>query len=203
MFSVALLNALRSADGNVVFDEVVHGFTDQLDSPYKLLFQFPFVLATIQGAIAVVLLLWATLRRFGAPVSPPRPLQAGKRSLIETTANLLDIAPHRPIMIQRYVHATVADVARQLHAPAGLSQAALVEWLGRAGRARAVAIDCTDLVRSADELAAGGRAGAAALTTLARNIFRWKLEVLDGGPRDSGSGRSHSPRNRQGDRRSG
>src|SRR5262249_24720464 len=141
VFSVALINALRGADGNVVFDEVVHGLEEKAKSPLRLLFEFPFVLATIQGVIAVALLLWATMRRFGAPLAPPVELKSGKRSLIETTATLLDFARHRPIIIQRYVHEIIQDVARQLHAPAGLSEAALIEWLRRSARARNAQID--------------------------------------------------------------
>ncbi len=136
VFAVTLINALRGTDGNVVFDVVVHGFEDKGGSPFRLLFEFPFVLATIQGAIAVALLLWATMRRFGAPVSPPVELPSGKLSLIAATAGLLDYARHRPIIIQRYVHAIVQDVARQLHAPAGLSGEGLMAWLGRTARAR-------------------------------------------------------------------
>jgi hypothetical protein len=203
VFSVALLDALRAADGNVVFDEVVHGFAEKESSPLRMLFEFPFVLATIQGAIAVALLLWATMRRFGAPLSPPVELKSGKRSLIEATANLLDFARHRPIIIQRYVHAIVQDVGRQLHAPAGLGEAALVDWLRRSGRARDAAIDCGAVVRRVDELVAGGRSASAPLALLARDIFRWKREVIDAGSRHSRIDRGDPQRGRQGGRRSG
>jgi hypothetical protein len=201
VFSVALINALRGADGNVVFDEVVHGFENRSRSPLRWLFEFPFVLASIQGAIAVALLLWATLRRFGAPVSPPVALQSGKRSLIENTAKLLERARLRPMIIQRYVHATVQDVARQLHAPAGMSESALVEWLRHTGRARAVEVDCGAVLSQADAWIQGGRPGAAPLAALARDIFRWKREIVDGIPGHSRIDRSDSQRGRQGGRR--
>jgi hypothetical protein len=202
-FAVALINALRGEDGNVVFDEVVHGFAETASSPFRMLFEFPFVLATIQGAIAVALLLWATMRRFGAPLSPPVELKSGKRSLIEATANLLDFGRHRPIIMQRYVHAVVQDVARQLHAPAGLSDAGLLDWLRRTARVRDAQIDCGAVVRRADELAAGGRGASAPLSTLARDIFRWKREVTDGGSGYSRIDRGDPQRGRQGSRRAG
>jgi hypothetical protein len=130
-------------------------------------------------------------------------LQAGKRTLIETTASLLDFARYRPATMQRYVHAQVQDVARQLHAPPGLAGDALLEWLGRTGRVRAASMDCAALVRDADALAATGRAGPAALRALARDIFKWKREVLDGSPRDSRGDRGDTPGDRQGGRRPG
>ena len=203
VFAVALINALRGADGNVVFDEVIHGFEDKGGTPMRLLFEFPFVLATIQGAIAVALLLWATMRRFGAPVSPPVELPSGKLSLIEATANLLDFARHRPIIIQRYVHAIVHDVARQLHAPAGLPESALIAWLGRTARVRDAQVDCGAVVRRTDQLVAGGRGAVGQLATLARDIFRWKREVTDGGSGYSRIDRGDPQRGRQGGRRTG
>ncbi len=202
-FAVALIDALRGADGNVVFDEVVHGLAETASSPLRMLFEFPFVLATIQGALAVALLLWATMRRFGAPLAPPLELKSGKRSLIEATANLLDFGRHRPIIIQRYVHAIVQDVARQLHAPAGLSDAGLIDWLRRTARVRDAQIDCGTVLRRADELAAGGRSTSAPLSTLARDIFRWKREVTDGGSGYSRIDRGDPQRGRQGGRRTG
>ncbi len=203
VFSVALINALRGAEGNIVFDEIVHGLAEKARSPWRMLFEFPFVLATIQAVIAVALLLWATMRRFGAPLSPPVELPSGKRSLIETTANLLDFARHRPIVIQRYVHEIVQDVGRQLHAPAGLPEPALIEWLRRTGRARDAQIDCGTVVHRADELVAAGRGASTQLATLARDIFRWKREVTDGGSGYSRVDRGDPQRGRQGGRRSG
>jgi hypothetical protein len=203
VFAVALINALRGTDGNVVFDEVIHGFEDKGGSPLRLLFEFPFVLATVQGAIAVALLLWATMRRFGAPVSPPVELPSGKLSLIEATANLLDFARHRPIILQRYVHAIVQDVARQLHAPAGLPESALIEWLGRTARVRDAQVDGGAVVRRTDQLVAGGRGAVAPLGALARDIFRWKREVTDGGSGHSRVDRGDPQRGRQGGRRTG
>ena len=125
-----------------MFDETVHGFVGEPANPLLLLFRFPFVMATIQGAIAIALLLWATLGRFGAPQPAPPPLSAGRQGLLENIAKLVEFTGHQEVMIRRYVLETVRDVARQLHAPRELSTAALIGWLQRVGAARGVAIDC-------------------------------------------------------------
>jgi hypothetical protein len=203
VFAVGLINALRGPAGNVVFDEVVHGFEETASSPFRLLFEFPFVLATIQGLIAIALLLWATMRRFGAPVALPPPLPSGKRSLIEATANLLDIARHRPIIVRRYVHAIVQDVAQQLHAPGGLSGTAQIEWLAGTARGREACTDVGAVVSKADALVAGGRGTGAMLPMLARDVFRWKREVTDGRPGDWQADQGDPRRGRQGGRRPG
>jgi hypothetical protein len=202
-FAVALIDALRGEDGNVVFDETVHGFTDAGSSPLAILFQFPFVLVTVQGAAAVALLLWATMRRFGAPIALPPALAAGKRSLIETTANMFAHARHRPIIMQRYIHEIVQDVGRQMHAPAGIGERGLVDWLRRVGRARDVEADCGEILQRADDLVASRRGGTAALSALARDIFRWKREVTDGIPGYTRLDRNDPERDRQGRRRAG
>ncbi|MGA9948623.1 MAG: DUF4350 domain-containing protein, partial [Xanthobacteraceae bacterium] len=118
--AVAIIERLRSGSGSVVFDETIHGFIAQPANPLLLLFRFPFVRATIQGAIAIALLLWATLGRFGTPQPAPTALSAGRQGLLENIAKLVDITGHREVMIKRYVLETLRDVGRQLHAPRGL-----------------------------------------------------------------------------------
>jgi hypothetical protein len=196
-FATALINRLRGIDGNIVFDEIVHGLAEQPRSPFWMLFEFPFVLATVQGAIAIAFLLWATMGRFGVPLTPPVAMAAGKAGLIENTARLFELARYQPVIIKRYVYAIIRAVARQLHAPSGMSDAALVEWLRRTGQARAVEVDCGSVLSTASELASSGRGGATPLSALARDIFRWKQEIVDGVSRDPHSHRSDSRRGPQ------
>lgn len=202
-FAVALITALRGAKGDVVFEETVHGYVTRPTHPMKLLFQFPFVFAAAQGALAVALLLWATVARFGAPQAPPPPLAAGKLGLIQNAAKLLDFAGHHPAMVQRYVQATLREVAQQLHAPRGLSDAALIEWLRRVGEARGVTADCGEIYRDAVEQAGLRRGGLAKIDAVARAIHQWKGEIIDGA---SGHPRRHgraAGRGAQGRRRAG
>ena len=90
-------------------------------------------------------------------------------------------------MIRRYVLETVRDVARQLHAPRGLSTPALVAWLQRVGSARGTDIDCREVIGQAEGLMDGRRRNPASLVRLARDIHRWRGEIVDGharNPRD-------------------
>jgi Domain of unknown function (DUF4350) len=186
--AVALIERLRSSAGNVVFDETIHGFAAQTANPLLLLFRFPFVMATIQAATAIALLLWAALGRFGTPQPAPQPMSAGRQGLLENVAKLVEFTGHHEVMVKRYVLETLRDAGRQLHAPRGLSTTALIGWLQRVGTARGVAIDCAALIKEAATLEEGQRRNPAALVRLARQIHRWKGEVVDG--------RSGNPRNR-------
>jgi len=202
--ALALIQALRSGDGSVVFDETVHGFVVRPVSPLLLLFRFPFVVATMQGALAIALLLWATLGRFGAPQTVPPALGAGREGLLTNMAKLVEFTGHQDVMVKRYVQETVRDAALALHAPrelmsarvtgptgpkltgAGLMSAGLVAWLQRVGLARGVAIDCEAVLRQAAELGTARRRNPSALVRLARDIHQWKGEIVDGRSRHSG-----------------
>lgn len=178
--AVALIKRLRGGSGNVVFDESIHGYTTLTSTPFMLLFRFPFVIATMQGLIAIALLLWATMARFGAPQSAPPPLSAGRAGLLQNMAKLIEFTGHQQVMIRRYVQETVRDVARQLHAPRTLAGSALIGWLQRVGGARGVTVDCVALMRQASELSEGGRSDPASLARLARDTHRWRGDMLHG-----------------------
>jgi hypothetical protein len=179
-FAVALINRLRGRNGKVVFDETVHGYVEQTAAPWILLFEFPFLLATLHGVVAIGLLLWATMGRFGAPLPPPPALASGKYGLIQNTAKLFEFAGYQVVMVQRYVQALVRDVGRQLHGPAGLSEIDTVAWLDRVGRARGVDVSCAALLQRANDL--DRRRDAGVLAALASDTHRWKREIVDGAP---------------------
>jgi hypothetical protein len=183
-FAIEVINRLRGPNGAVVFDETVHGLVARPESPFALMFRFPFVIATAQAVIALMLLMWASLARFGAPLSMQPPLSAGRHGLLLNIAQLIEFTGHQPTMIQRYVIATIRDVAHQLHAPAGLVGESLLAWLQRVGGARRVDVDCAEVVRRAGELGDRRRRDLAPLVRIARDIHRWKREIIDGPARN-------------------
>jgi hypothetical protein len=183
--ALALIMALRQGDSNVVFDETVHGIVVRPVSPFLLLFRFPFVVATAQGLLAVALLLWAALGRFGAPQTAPPALSAGREGLLQNMAKLVEFTGHQDVIVKRYVQETVRDAAFALHAPRELSGAGLVAWLQRVGLARGVAIDCEAVLQQAAETGTHRRSPTA-LVRLARDIHQWKGEIVDGRSRHPG-----------------
>ncbi len=183
--ALALIKALRQGDGNVVFDETVHGIVVRPVSPFLLLFRFPFVVATAQGLLAVALLFWAALGRFGAPQTAPPALSAGREGLLQNMAKLVEFTGHQDVIVKRYVQETVRDAAFALHAPRELSGAGLIAWLQRVGLARGVAIDCEAVLQQAAETGTHRRSPTA-LVRLARDIHQWKGEIVDGRSRHPG-----------------
>lgn len=180
-FALALIDALhKSGTAPIIFDETIHGFVEQPPSPFKLLFTFPYVLATGQALIAIGLLLGATLTRFGAPEPVAAPFVPGKYGLIENAAQLIERGRQQRVLVRRYVEVTLQEVASRLHAPRGLSDSALIDWLHRIEKARQVELDCSSIYRRALAAEIAMRDDLAALAPIARDAHRWKGAMLDG-----------------------
>jgi hypothetical protein len=180
LFGLALVNALRGTGGGIVFDETLHGFaTDAPSAPLPLLFKFPFNLATLQAVLAIGLLLWATMPRFGAVEKLAAPLDAGKLGLIRNSARLITFAGHRKSVARRYAQALLQDAASRLHLPAGLDEGELVDRLRRIGLARGVAIDCSLVFYRIKDLAADPKSDPALLASPVRDLHHWKQSIAD------------------------
>jgi len=179
-FAFRLVNALRPARGEVVFDESVRGYRAPSSNPLTLMLQFPFVIVTIQLLAASALVLWATMPRFGLPMPTPEMLAAGKQSLIRNAAILLRYSSHPEIIVASYVRSTIRSVARELRSPPGLDWPGVIDWLTRVGASRGVAVDFPHLVRRAEDLATSGPRNARTLVEIAHDIHFWKQEILNG-----------------------
>jgi len=178
-FAVALINLMRKG-GPVVFDETIHGFQIQAQSPFLLMFQRPFVFVTLLIGLTLALLLWATTRRFGAALPATRPLEAGKLGLLRTAARLLEFAGYQRSVTRRYMTLSVADAARRLRAPPAMTGEVLVAWLDGAAETRGLTARCRPLYDRVQSLsdAPGGEIGP--LLRLARDIHQWKGEITHG-----------------------
>ena len=172
--AVTLLDKLRKG-GPVVIDETVHGYAQQ-PSLLRVLFSFPLVLATLQVLICALLAVWAAMVRFGPRRAAPPPLAPGKDFLIANTAALLRYGGHHVHALERYLAANIADVRRALHAPQGLAQRALTEWLERVRKLRGCKISLVDLE---NEVAAATPTPQRVVETADR-IYHWRLEMMHG-----------------------
>ncbi len=179
VLALSLIDALRPAGGAVIIDETIHGFRQE-PSLWRAMFEFPFVLPTIQAVAAIVALMWAATGRFGAPIPAKRPLEAGKAALIDSMAGLLQYGGHGPEILRRYLTVTLRDVARRLHAPRDLEETALIEWVDRVGEARGVQAKYGTLRREAEAIIAVASADNSRLTQAARNLHRWKQGIING-----------------------
>lgn len=177
--AVALIEALRPQGGTVIFDETIHGFRQE-PNLWRALFEQPFVVATLHAVVAVLALLWTSAGRFGSPLPAEPALKAGKATLLDNTASLLQYGGHGPEILRRYRDATFREVTQRLRAPRNLDQEALVDWVDRVGEARGVRRRFRDLRREVDLAAATAGPRGPNLLRAATGLYRWKQEIIHG-----------------------
>ncbi len=183
--ALAVLDLAGQAGRPVVLDETLHGH-ERVPSLWRELFTFPMAVATVQGLLAILVLVWAGLGRFGEPVPLPRALAEGKGVLVDNTAALLRLGGHSAYTLARYLESLKYEVARTLHAPAGANPAELGERLRRLGRRRRVTEDLGALETSVARLRDDAAPPPAVVLSVARRVHRWRQEMLSGPERAGG-----------------
>jgi hypothetical protein len=181
--AVTMIDRLRPSGGVVIFDETIHGF-EQRPNLMKSALELPFGIVTLSAVIAILLAVWAGMKRFGRAQADGRALQPGKVTLIRTAADLLHQAGRRggavELVLTRYLRAQVADMMTQLNGPRGLDERRQVAWLDDLARARGPRARLRPL---ADAIEAASRAGStdpARALRLAADLHAWKQEYLYG-----------------------
>ena len=179
-FAADLVRALWGGDGSIVFDETVHEGYLKTRNPLQLLFQFPYSLVLALALLAVALLLFATMSRFGGPETPAPALRSGKGPIISNTAALMERAGHEPSVLRRYIRQTLHEAGRDLHAPPDLDDDQLAEWLDRIGASRRLASRARDMLARSTAFTGGRSRQIAGLFAQARLINRWHKDITDG-----------------------
>ena len=179
-FAAELIAALWSGEGSIVFDETVHSGYLKTRNPLQLLFQFPYCLVLGLTLAAVALLLFATTSRFGGPETPPPALAAGKGPIISNAAALLERAGHQPSVLRRYIRQTLHEAGRTLHAPPGLDDAELADWLDRIAASRGLGERAKDMLARSTAFMGGRSRQIVGLFAEARLIHRWQKDITDG-----------------------
>jgi len=165
--------------GALVFDETMHGFRSE-PSLWRVLFEFPLVLATLQALLAVGLLVWAATGRFGKPVAAAPALAPGVEFLIDNSAALLRFAGHAGAALSRYLETAVQDAARALHAPASLDAAGTARWLDQLASARGLSTGLAELEAEVNQVAEARGDRARQVTAAALRVHRWRQEMIHG-----------------------
>jgi hypothetical protein len=176
--ALALVDRAREGSLPVVVDETLHGHA-AAPSVWSELLRFPLVLVVLQAVLALGVVLWAGVGRFGTPVPAPEALEPGKSLLVSNTAALLRLGRHSAHALDRYLETTLQDAARAVHAPAGLGREATLETLARVGEARGARDGPRALEDAVRAVRAERRPGPRALA-VARRVHAWRERVTEG-----------------------
>ena len=158
------------ADRAVTFDLTLNGF-DGRSNIGKLMFEPPFLPATLCLLVAAALAAWGAFFPLGPAIREARALGFGKRALVDSSADLLVGSGREALVAERYVALTRDAAAAKLGWGPGASAedvTARLNALGTSGGAGFGAL-ADDVAR-----ARGRHAIAAALAALGR----WKKERL-------------------------
>ncbi len=164
-----------------VVDETLHGF-ERVPSVTRELLELPLVFFTLQAALLAGLAAWSAARRFGKPLPVPPRLAAGAWTLIDNTARLLAFGGHHAEAVERYLDVVVAEGVAAFGVPARLNRRARVARLAEVAAQRGASEDLEEIARRVVALRSGPSAQAVAARSfnLARRLWRWRQEVMDG-----------------------
>lgn len=173
------MSLFRSGDAPIVIDETIHGFSSD-PNLWRKMFEPPYFVATLLAAAAIVILLWASIRRFGSPHALPEDSRVADTGLIEIGVNLLHQSGQGAEIARRYPAVIFRQVTQRLHTPRHLSESARIDWVDRVGDSRGVTTRYADLQRDAESPGLTGRARNEAVLRAAQRLYKWKQEMLDG-----------------------
>ena len=177
--SVALSLLADAAQGGrtLVFDETSNGYLRRPEI-FSAMLEFPLVLVSLHTLLLVGCLLWAAMRRFGAPRPPAPVLGRGREALMESTASLMRYGGHSAHALRTYWRAALRQMREATGAPPGTDHASLLAWLDRVGAARGVGARAQVID---DAVVAAARSGEGeALADAARSVHVFREEMLGG-----------------------
>lgn len=181
--AVSMIDRLRPSSGVVIFDETIHGF-EQRPNLMKTALQLPFGIVTLSALVAILLAVWAGVKRFGRAQPDTRALQPGKVTLIRTAADLLHHASRRggavELVLTRYLRAQIADTLAQVNGPRGLDERRQVAWLDSLASGRRPDVRLRPLVDAIEATARSGKTDPGRALRLAADLHAWKQEYLHG-----------------------
>ncbi|HYW15150.1 MAG TPA: hypothetical protein VE891_03215 [Allosphingosinicella sp.] len=129
--ALAMLDFLNSTGaGSITFDVTLNGL-GQTRSPLKLMFDPPFLAATLAIAAALLLVGLQAISRFGAPRRPERAIAFGKAALIDNAAALVRQARREARLGGRYAEMIRDKAVTVFAVPARLRDDAITEYLDK------------------------------------------------------------------------
>jgi hypothetical protein len=157
-----------------------YGALPPVASIWRGLLRPPLSAVSAQLALVALLLAWVAAERFGRPRRPPARVPPGKRTLIDNTARLLEMAGDPGEALGRYLDLVARRAAERLGLPPGLEPRDRLHRLDRIGRRRGAARPLQESVVAAETLPPKGAARRRRAVEVAAGLNRWYREVCDG-----------------------
>ncbi|HYI39048.1 MAG TPA: DUF4350 domain-containing protein [Allosphingosinicella sp.] len=158
--ALAMLDFLNATDaGSIAFDVTLNGL-GRTRSPLKLMFDPPFLAATLAIVAALLLAGLQAISRFGPPRRPERAIAFGKAALIDNAAALVHQARREAGLGGRYAEVIREKAVTVFGVPARLRDNAVTDYLDKLeGRSSfSVLASAAERARGREELLAAAQA---------------------------------------------
>ena len=173
-FAVKMVDFMRyDADEPIIFDATLHGFV-RSENLLQMMFDIPFIGATLTALMAALLLGWAALVRFGPPVQEARAIALGKQALADNSAGLITMARRETRLAPRYLDLIRRRVQRDIGAPKSLTGDQLAALLDRLGEDEISGKRFTDFAAGLN----GPADNRDDLMNKTRELFRWRQGII-------------------------
>jgi hypothetical protein len=172
--AVQLMDWLRDDESEpIIFDATLHGFVRSANL-LQMVFDIPFIGATLAALASAFLLGWAALVRFGPTEREGRVIALGKQALVDNSAGLFTMARRETRMAPGYLAMVRRRVAHDIAAPKTMTEAQLSALFDRLGPEEQSG-------KTFSQIELGLRAPSATreeLITKARDLYRWRRDIL-------------------------
>jgi hypothetical protein len=173
-FAVQLMDWLRYDEAEpIIFDATLHGFV-RSENLLQMMFDIPFVGATLAALFAGFLLGWAALVRFGPTTRETRVIALGKQALVDNSAGLFTMARRETRLAPGYLTMMRRRVAREIAAPRTMTEAQLSALFDRLGPEEQSGKTFSQIERGLRTASASREE----LMTRARELYRWRRDIL-------------------------
>ena len=173
-FAVQLMDWLRYDEAEpIIFDATLHGFI-RSENLLQMMFDIPFVGATLAALAAAFLLGWAALVRFGPTARETRVIALGKQALVDNSAGLFTMARRETHLAPGYLTMIRRRVAREIAAPKTMTEAQLSALFDRLGPEEQSGKTFSQIERGLRTASASREE----LMTKARELYRWRRDIL-------------------------
>lgn len=166
-----VLREFSPPDEAVIFDVTLNGF-ERTRSLLKLMFQPPFLAATVCAFAAALLMIWHGFFRFGREAAPTREFALGKRALADNQAALIKMARREHRLGGRYGVVIRDLAARAVGAPKDLTPDQLDAFLDRLGAGGRTSWPLSTLRRDIEAVR-----DPSGLVKAAQRLHHWRLEM--------------------------
>ncbi|MEP1145128.1 MAG: DUF4350 domain-containing protein [Henriciella sp.] len=175
-FALSLVDWLQDyPDQPVTLDATLHGF-EISESLLRVIFDAPFLGATLIAFATMLLVGWGAFIRFGPPVTEDRVLAFGKKALAESSAGLISMARREGPMAPNYAQVVRRDLSKRLGLPPQTKDEEFARTADRIAKQKKLTSTWSEQNQQMT-MPASGRND---LRDKALNLWRWRQEMKDG-----------------------